>query len=81
MTAGGVDWHAHVYGGAKHRFTRPVLRTVGIPGIALPRADGPALLAGHARPVRRGPGVSRRHGERRAFLTLRQVRATLDAHA
>ena len=66
MTAGGVDWMLNVYGGAVHSFTRPGARGHRHAGDRVPRADGPALLAGDARPVRRGvlassgrpPGVS-----------------------
>ena len=78
MRAGGVDWQLHVYGGAVHSFTNPAAAGVDIPGIAYHEPTRPPLLAGHARPVRRGLRLS---GRSRSFLTLRQVRATLDGHA
>jgi dienelactone hydrolase len=40
MTAGGVDWQMHVYGGVQHTFTNPAATGAGIPGIAYDeRAD------------------------------------------
>jgi dienelactone hydrolase len=32
MTAGGVDWQLHLYGGAGHAFTRPGSENLGLPG-------------------------------------------------
>jgi len=33
MTAAGVDWQVHVYGGVQHSFTHPQADLVGIPAI------------------------------------------------
>jgi dienelactone hydrolase len=34
MTAAGVDWRMHLYGGIKHSFTHPRADVSGIPGLA-----------------------------------------------
>jgi dienelactone hydrolase len=34
MTAGGVDWQLHLYGGVGHAFTRPAAGSLGMPGFA-----------------------------------------------
>lgn len=34
MTAGGVDWQLHVYGGVGHAYTRPGVEAAGMPGFA-----------------------------------------------
>ena len=76
MRAGGVDWQLHLYGGVQHSFTNPHASETGLPGIAYHEASRPPVLAGHARPVRRGarlthpghltprqvPGYARSHG-------------------
>jgi dienelactone hydrolase len=32
VTAGGVDWQLHLYGGTGHAFTRPGSENLGLPG-------------------------------------------------
>ena len=58
MRDGGVDWQLHVYGGAVHSFTNPRASGVELAGYRLSRADRPALVAGHARPLPRGLRLS-----------------------
>ena len=58
MRAGGVDWQLVVYGGAVHSFTNPRRRPDRPPGHCVRRGGGPALVAGHVRPVRRGVRLS-----------------------
>ena len=53
MTGGGVDWQLVVYGGAVHSFTNP-RASRHLARDRVPRADGPAVLAGDGRPLRRG---------------------------
>ncbi len=79
MTGGGVDWQLIVYGGAVHSFTNPRASRHRPARDRLPRADRPEVVAGDVRPLRRD--VLNRRGMRPAYLTPRQVRATLDAHA
>ena len=83
MRAGGVDWQLIVYGGAVHSFTNERASPDDLPRHRLRRGDRPPVLAGHARPVRRGLRLNGRtcRTAPSAFLTPRQVRATLDAHA
>ena len=54
MRAGGVDWRMNLYGGAAHSFTNPNAGALGRARHRVPRADQPALVGGHARPVPRG---------------------------
>ena len=78
MRAGGVDWQLHVYGGAVHSFTNPRGRRGRHPRASTttsPRTAAPGRRCSTCSP--------RSSGERPrpSFLTLRQVRATLDGHA
>ncbi len=58
MRAGGVDWQLVVYGGAVHSFTNPRASQPRPARHRLRRGDGPTLLAGHDRPLRRSLGLS-----------------------
>ena len=76
MHAGGVDWQLVVYGGAVHSFTNPGAEPSTCPGIEYheptDRRSWQAMgdLFDEVVRVSGAP-----------FLTPRQVRATLDAHA
>ena len=81
MRAGGVDWELNVYGGAVHSFTNKLASPDTFPGIAYDEATDRRSWQAMVDLFNEVFGADGSLSAASTFLTPRQVRATLDAHA